>query len=403
MAAPAPTEPLRCAHYLARVWLSDGGVVRMVLNLCSALAAAGHHVNFITADAADVPADWRAGGPGVPAVIHLPALRRLSGAAEAIAAVRTVLRGSEVLHLHTPWDWANLRLARLTRTLNLPYVVTAHGMLDDWALAHHRLRKSLFLALAGRRFLERAACVHCTGEVEAAQSAARFPAGRAAVVPLLIDMDAYRELPGPGPARRAFPAAAAPGHKVLFISRLVRGKGLELLIDAAALLRDRGVAFTLLVAGDGPADYRAGLERRVAENRLGERVAFLGMVSGVEKVSLYEAADVVVLASEHENFGFIVPEAMACRTPAVTTRGVGIWPELQRAGATIVEPAAPAIADAVAALLSDPDRRRALGEQGRRWVMEALAPEKLVRQYEALYRQSIGAAAAPHGAGGTGR
>lgn len=402
MVVPALTDPLRCTHYLARLRLSEGGVVRMVLNLCSALAAAGHHVTLVTAEAGDVPREWSTGRAGLPVVVQLPALRRKVRAGAALSGIRQVLADHHVLHLHTPWDWVNLRFARFAHAANVPYVVTAHGMLDDWSIAHHRLRKSLYLTLAGRRFLERAARVHCTGEVEAAQSAARFPAGRAAVVPLLLDMDAYRELPGPELARRAFPAAAPPGHKVLFISRLVRGKGLELLIDAAALLRDRAVPFTLLIAGEGKPDYRAALERQVAQHRLADRVAFLGMVNGVEKVSLYEAADVVVLASEHENFGFIVPEAMACRTPSVTTRGVGIWPELQRAGATIVEPTASAIADAVEALLSDPGRRRELGERGRHWVMDALAPEKLTRQYEALYRQVIGEAAARRDVRGVG-
>jgi glycosyltransferase involved in cell wall biosynthesis len=262
-------------------------------------------------------------------------------------------------------------------------------MLDDWAIGQRRFKKSLYLRLVGRRFLEDAAFVHCTGEAEAAQSKARFPRGREGVVPLPLDFEAYRTLPGPGPALQAFPTLSRPGAKILFLSRVVRGKGLEALIAAAGLLRDRGVEFTLLVAGPADPGYRAVLVDLIGARRLHDHVAFLGMVGGVEKVSLYEACDVFVLASEHENFGLVIPEAMACRTPAVTTRRVGIWPELQRAGTTIVEPTPAEIAGAVKALLDDPDRRSALGEQGRAWVMEALSPEHLTRQYQSLYARAI--------------
>ena len=381
-------QSVRCTHYLPRVRLAEGGVVRMALNVCAALAGAGNEVTLLTADPADLPPEWRgSGGSGAPRVVTLPAARR--ALRWPGAQVRDLLRDTQVLHLHAPWHPANVRFARLARSMGIPYVVTAHGMLDDWSIARHRWRKLAYLNLFGRRLLENAARVHCTGEVEAQQSRRRFPRGRAAVVPLPLDVAAYEVLPGPEAARRAFPAVGRPGLKILFLSRLVPGKGVELLIRALVILRGRGVDARLLVAGDADREYRAALERLVAETRMQQHVAFLGMVGGVEKVSLYESADVFVLASEHENFGLVIPEAMACRTPAVFTRGVGIWPELERAGGVVVDDTPDAVAAAVEALLKDPQRRRELGERGRRWALEALSPRHLTRQYEALYREVI--------------
>jgi glycosyltransferase involved in cell wall biosynthesis len=115
-------------------------------------------------------------------------------------------------------------------------------------------------------------------------------------------------------------------------------------------------------------------------------VRFLGFVSGVEKVSLYQAADVLVLPTSQENWGFVLVESLACGTPVVTTKGVDIWPELQSSGGALIVPAeARAMAEAVGGLLSDPARRRAMGEIGRRWVFETLGADRVARGYEAMY------------------
>ena len=60
------------------------------------------------------------------------------------------------------------------------------------------------------------------------------------------------------------------------------------------------------------------------------------MVTGTDKLSLYRAADLFVLPTYQENFGFVLVEAMACGTCVLTTFNVDIWEEIQKGGATIV-------------------------------------------------------------------
>ena len=127
--------------------------------------------------------------------------------------------------------------------------------------------------------------------------------------------------------------------------------------------------------------------RDLAAKRLGGSVEFLGFVSGREKVSLYQAADLFVLPTHQENWGFVLLESLACSTPVVTTRGVDIWPELEASGgAVIVEPTAGAVAGAVTELLGDRKRRRVMERRGRRWVLENLDVARVVGQYEQLYQ-----------------
>jgi glycosyltransferase involved in cell wall biosynthesis len=380
---------MRIVHYLSRMRFEEGGVVRAVLDLCGALAVRGHDVRLLTFDAADVPVPWHDGGRGLPRVTILPG----GGARAAIVpggrlAAAAALGAADVAHLHVPWDPVCVRLAAIARRASVPYVVGIHGMLDDWSMAQKALKKRLFLALAGRRFLEKAGSVLNTAEAERAQSSKWYPRGRGDVLPLIFDIGDYEDLPGPECAREQFAAHFPPDGEpvVLFLSRLHPKKRPDALIESMALLREQGVKCTLLLAGTGEPAYEQGLRELVAKHGLGDRVSFVGFVSGRAKVSLYEASSVSVLPTSQENWGFVLIESLACGTPVITTRGVDIWSELEASGAAVITEQAPeAVASALSGLLGSPDRLEGMRKTGRRWVLDNLNTDHVVARYEELY------------------
>ncbi|NNF44846.1 MAG: glycosyltransferase [Phycisphaerales bacterium] len=380
-----PTD-VNIVHYHTGIRLEQGGVVRAVLDLSTALAAAGHAVTLITANAQDVPAPWRDGDAGTPRVIET----RVRPGARRHLAKR--LAGADVLHLHGMWTPDNIELAAAARRAGVPYVISVHGMLDDWCMATSRLRKRLFLAAVGRRLLHDAAAVHCTAQAELEQARVWFPRGRGVVIPLVCDLTPFETLPGPEPARRHVPEIGrGDPPTLLFLSRLHRKKGIELLIGAAEELANAGRPCLVLIAGTGDEPYVATLRSTVADRGLGERVRFVGFIDGVEKISLYESADLFVLPTSQENFGFVLFEALAAGTAVITTRGADTWPEMESSGGAVVTEASPsAIADAAAALLDDPARRQAMGAAGRRWVFGHLAAECVIGEYESFYRAAAG-------------
>lgn len=310
-------------------------------------------------------------------------MRRLSS--DAMSA----LRSANVLHLHTPWELANLPLARAAGKLGVPYVVTIHGMLDDWSMAQKARKKRLYLALAGRGFLAGAVRVHCTAEAELSQAARFLRPGSGIVIPLPVDLTPYANLPGPELALRQFPQYSGNGARLLFLSRLHPKKRPDLLIEAAALLQSMGVQAKVIVAGPGDHAFVTELAALAGRRGIAQHVLFPGMVSGETKLSLYQAADIFVLPTSQENFGYVLIEALTCGTPVVTTKGVDIWQELQDAGAVIVEPDAGDIAAAVRSLLVDKERRNQIGRQGREWVFRRLSTEQVIGQYERMYRSTI--------------
>ena len=197
----------------------------------------------------------------------------------------------------------------------------------------------------------------------------------------------FADLPGPGPAREKF-GIVSDEPIVLFLSRLHYKKGVERLIEAAELMQRDNVPCRFLIAGTDleQGAYERKLKDMTTSRGLDDRVSFLGFVDGLDKISLYQAADLFILPTSQENFGFVLFEALAASTPVLTTRGADTWPELEASGGSLIIDAKPlTIVRAIQELMADPRRRHMMGESGRAWVFKNLSGAAVIRQYEDLY------------------
>ena len=369
-------------HYHAGIRLAQGGVVRAVLDLAGGLATAGHEVCLATPDDADVPEPWRREGEGRPRVLRTPAAGRLPGIGSGAfrRVMEQAIAASDVVHLHGMWIPANVTIARMAARLGRPVVLSAHGMLDDWSMSIRPTKKAVFLALHGRRMLREAAAVHFCAEGESRQGSRRLPRDNGVVIPLLMDLSAFRELPAD--------ATAADRQRIAFLSRLHPVKGLEVLMEAVARLAPTHPRLELLVAGTGEPAYERSLHEHARRLDLGDRCRFLGFMGGVDKVRLLAEADLFVVPTLHENFGFVLLESLAAGTAVLTTREANTSPEILAADAGRVAERTPAaMAEAITALLADPAELQAMGRRGRAWVMEAFGGDRGVQRFADLYRR----------------
>jgi glycosyltransferase involved in cell wall biosynthesis len=125
-------------------------------------------------------------------------------------------------------------------------------------------------------------------------------------------------------------------------------------------------------------------------------VTFLGTIPRRELVDRYRRASVFCLPSRQEGFGIVFLEAMACGKPIVAARAAAV-PETVMDGETglLVDPEDPtALARAIAALLSDPDLRRGMGEAGRRRV-EQYRADRVASSFLSSVRSALDGLAAP--------
>jgi glycosyltransferase involved in cell wall biosynthesis len=162
-------------------------------------------------------------------------------------------------------------------------------------------------------------------------------------------------------------------------------KALDVLVRAAAQLREELPDVRVAIVGDGPE--RSRLEGLVAELGLVDTVRLVGAWPPAEVPDFVAALDVAVSSSDFEGTPLAVMEYMAAAKPVVAT-AVGGIPDLLEDGVhgLLVPPRDPAaLARGIAELLHDPARRRALGERARERQRRELDFDVTVRRLEELY------------------
>ena len=128
-----------------------------------------------------------------------------------------------------------------------------------------------------------------------------------------VDHEIFRSVPD---------VTKAEEPTAVYVGRLKRYKGLDVVIRAVARLRDAGTDLRFVVAGQG--DDRGRLERIAAELGLGDRISFPGFVSEDEKVRILQSAWMNVYPSPKEGWGITNVEAAACGTPSVASDSPGL-------------------------------------------------------------------------------
>ena len=295
------------------------------------------------------------------------------------ARVAALCDRNTVVQLHGVWEPMLHAAARAAERAGSPYALTPHGMLDPYSLRVKPWKKRLALALGARATLARAAFLHALNADEATLlDPLRLPSP-VVVIPNGIFLEELSPLPPAGAFRTAHPEVGDAPF-VLFLSRLHHKKGLDHLADAFALLAPRMPGVRLVVAGpDGGA--RAPLEAQIARAGLGERVHLVGPVYGTDKLAALVDAACFCLPSRQEGFSIAITEALACGLPVVISENCH-FPEVAEAGAGWVVPLdAPRVADALEAVLREPDARGTLGARGRHLVEQRFTWPRVAERF----------------------
>jgi colanic acid/amylovoran biosynthesis glycosyltransferase len=183
--------------------------------------------------------------------------------------------------------------------------------------------------------------------------------------------------------------------RILCVASLEEVKGHSHLIDACAVLRERGVDFLCDLVGEGP--LRGKIEKQIARLGLGDVVRTPGGKPRPEIIQMLGAADVAVLASQmtkegkREGIPVALMEAMAAGLPVVASAISGI-PELvddSRTGILVQPGDSTGLADALHRLARDGDLRRRMGEAGRRRVTEQFNLETTTAELMQLFLGSL--------------
>ena len=277
--------------------------------------------------------------------------------------------------LHTPASVA--RYAALL--LGLPWSGSAHAK-DIWTTPDWEKREKL------------AACewlVTCT-EANRAHLASLAPPGKVELVYHGLDLQRFP------PASPKVPGGSV---SILSVCRLVEKKGVDVLLEALARL-PAGLDWRFVHVGGGP--LARALKKKAEKLGIAARVAWRGALTQEQVLEEYRAADLFALASrvardgDRDGLPNVLAEAQSQGLACVATR-VSAIPELLRDGGTgllVAENDAVALASAIASLIANPARRRALGAAGQARVRAEFGLERNLDRLAAKF--GLGAEAGTH-------
>jgi glycosyltransferase involved in cell wall biosynthesis len=289
--------------------------------------------------------------------------------AEFRAAVRA-RRAFEPDVIHAHWWFPNGLVGTwLGRMAHKPLVTTLHG--SDVRLA----RTVAMSRPAFRHVMQHSAAVTAVSRWLATEAAEVVSTPAPVVAPMPVATDLFS------------PNGSHRGNRLLFVGRLNKQKGIEVLLHALSRIPDPSVG--LDVIGDGEdRDALAGVAGALG---IAERVTWHGALPQPQLAEFYRAAAALIVPSVGEGLGLVAVEAQLCETPVVAFESGGLPDIVQhdRTGILVRDVDASALAAAIVSLLARDDRGAALGAAARLHALATFAPESVARRYAEVYRTAI--------------
>jgi glycosyltransferase involved in cell wall biosynthesis len=284
------------------------------------------------------------------------------------AALQRDAAAYDVLHVHSLFLFPQYAAAKAVARHGLPYIVSPRGSLDPYLRRRGRVRKALTHATWQSRLLSGATAFHLTSEEEARLTADVAPRVQRVVVPNGVCWQQFQELP-PGQAFRDRFLKGSDAPLVLNIGRISHKKGLDRLVRALSHVRRHVPDCRLALVGPDDEGLAANLRALARDLEVADALVFTGHLTGRRKLEALSAANAWALPSHTENFGIAVVEALAAGVPVVVSPEVNLAPEIAANDAGLVcHPQPEELADAIAKLLTDPQRAATFAARGREFA-----------------------------------
>jgi len=312
-----------------------GGPVLSVSRLCEGLASEGIKVRVITTNAGLPNLTVAEEGMSIlehgVEVIRYPVDRQsnIIRSSALIQALPAAIAGFQILHLSAIWQPLGLPIQRAALAQGIPVLHSLRGALGPYSLSRGWWKKLPYLLLQERPLLQRATGLHVTSQQEARELEwLRLRAPRQ-LLPNPLDLNQLQ--PDPALRQRWRQRLAIPDDIPLLMvcGRQHHKKGLDLLPELLATQRQH--SWQLLVVGSDDDGSGAALRRELEQKGLSERLWLEPTMPAADLVGAYNAADLLLLPSRHENFGNVVVEALACGCAVLISDRTGVGMDLSTA------------------------------------------------------------------------
>ena len=329
---------MKLLHVITSVDPAGGGPIEGVKQFHTALAALGHTTEAVSLD---VPGESFLIDAPLP--VHPLGTTHLSYgySRRLVPWLRANASKYDAVIVNGLWQYGSLGTWCALADGQVPYFIFPHGMLDPWFKRQYplkHLKKWLYWPWAEYRVLRDAAAVIFTCEEERLLARESFWLYRANEV-----VANYGTAAPPtksdeliGTFLDAFPECR-DRRLLLFLSRIHKKKGCDLLIEAFAQVASEHPALHLVMAGPDQTGWLKELKAQASQLGLNGRVTWAGMLQGDRKWGAFHACEGFCLPSHQENFGIVVAEALGCGKPVLISNMVNIWREIEADDAGFVD------------------------------------------------------------------
>lgn len=345
LSAPKSHFNMRVLEIIGSVDPRDGGVIEGLLRQSRVRANRGITTHIVSLDGPkapwvlDCPVQTFGLGSGSQRSRRMP-WNRYGYAPRLVPWLRKHVADYDIVVVNGLWNYSSLAARLVLPRAAVPYVVFPHGMLDPYFRASypikHVAKQMLWFGSEGP-LLRDAGAVLFTADAEMVRARHAFwPYHvRGRVVGYgTADIDGDRTL-----QKAAFQCAVPtlPGRPfLLFLGRIHRKKGCDILVDAFARVAPTRPEVDLVIAGPDPDGLRATIAPIAQAAGVADRIHWPGMLSGDAKWGALRECMALVLPSHQENFGVVVAEALAAGRPVLISDQVNICREVQADGAGMV-------------------------------------------------------------------
>lgn len=294
----------------------DGGPSRSIPVLAKGLSKIGCDVTLLTLKSDDMNIHLL-DGSNVKIVI-------LPSRASTSIYEKTILNGNfDIIHSQNLWLPSYHQIASIARKHGIKYIMTPRGSLEPWCLKHKALKKRIAMWLYQRNDLQKAAGILATSEMEANNFRNLNLTAPIAIIPNGLDMNEYK--------CREYDTYPRIKKQILFLSRIHKKKGIEILINVWEKLFKKYYDWNVLIVGNGDQAYINSIQQMICSKGLQNSIKLIPPVFGDTKNKLYAESSIFILPSYSENFGMVIAEAMACGVPVITTTNTP-WLQLNSKG-----------------------------------------------------------------------
>jgi glycosyltransferase involved in cell wall biosynthesis len=222
------------------------------------------------------------------------------------------IRRFDIIHVNMWWNWVSILSGLLAILYGKKLVVAPRGSITEYIVNYKNssIKKAIH-AMIGKWILNRAH-FHLTSNVELVDTRKVTKVNRFSIIYNLIDLPVQ------------VPVSYATGNEtftIIFMSRVHPKKGIELLLQAIAMIE---TPLILKIAGDGEPEYVDTLKRLIADLKIEEKVVWLGWLDNTRKFEELAKSDLFALTSYNENFANVVVESLFVGTPVLITNEVGL-------------------------------------------------------------------------------